>query len=246
MTLDEAQRVLMLFRPGVSDPSDEEFAEAVALARTHAELRAWFEQHCAFQTAMRDKFRQVEVPPGLKAQLDKSLTHARKPRWQRHAPWLAAAAAVVLLAVAGTLLLGPRKPDRFADYRSRMVRTGLGVYPMDIFTKSIAELRRYHASRGAPSDYALSPKLEKLSLTGGALIQWRSNPVAMACFDRGDKQMIFLFVMKRSAVKDSPPAVPAVPQVTRVKSLVTVSWTQDDNTYLLAGPEEPDFPSKYR
>jgi hypothetical protein len=84
--------------------------------------------------------------------------------------------------------------------------------------------------------------LERLQLTGGGRLTWRSNPVAMVCFDRGDKQMLFLFVMKRSAVKDPPPETP---QLARVNQMVTASWSRGDNTYVLAGPEEADFLKKY-
>jgi len=106
------------------------------------------------------------------------------------------------------------------------------------------EVRRFLEERGAPSDYELTKGLEKLTLTGAGLLRWRSNPVAMVCFDRGDKQMVFLFVMNKAAVKDSPPAAP--PQVAQVNKLLTVSWTRDDYSYVLAGPEEPDFEKKYR
>jgi hypothetical protein len=64
----------------------------------------------------------------------------------------------------------------------------------------------------------------------------------MVCFDRGDGRMLYLFVMDRSAVKDAPPVTPGV--VTANK-LVTASWTRGDRTYLLAGPEEAGFASKY-
>lgn len=242
MTIDEAKQVLVLFRPGTTDAKDPEFAEALELARNYPELGAWFEKHCAYQTAMRDKFRQLEVPPGLKAQLEEAQSLARQRRSARRMAWMAAAAAVLLLALAGALL-GPRIPDRFADYRSRMVSTTQRAYRMDLHTSDKAEMRRYVAQRGAPSNYRLTPKLEQLTQTGGGVMQWRSNPVSMVCFDRGDKQMLFLFVMKKTAVKDSPPTAP---QLERVSSLVTVSWTQGDNTYVLAGPEEPGFAEKYR
>jgi hypothetical protein len=64
----------------------------------------------------------------------------------------------------------------------------------------------------------------------------------MVCFDRGDKQMLFLFVMKRSAVKDPPPPTP---QLGKVRQMLTASWTQGENTYVLAGPEEAGFLGKY-
>src|SRR5262245_28984165 len=145
VTLEEAKGVLMLFRPGVSDPGDGEFAEALELARTDPQLGAWFEQHCAFQKAMREKFRQLEVPPGLKSHLEESLKRARHQRWHRSAPWLAAAAAVVLLVLAASLL-GSRKPDHFADYVSRMVRSALVDYRMDRRTTNQVVLREYFAS----------------------------------------------------------------------------------------------------
>jgi hypothetical protein len=139
-------------------------------------------------------------------------------------------------------LLGPRIPNRFADYRSRMVRGALRGYSMDIVTNVMKEVRRFHADRGAPSDYALTKGLENLTLTGAGLLEWRTNPVAMVCFDRGDHEMLFLFVMNKTAVKDSPPAAP---QVEPVNKLLTVSWTRGDYTYVLAGPEESDFEKKY-
>jgi hypothetical protein len=43
-------------------------------------------------------------------------------------------------------------------------------------------------------------------------------------------------------VKDAPPTSP---QVTKVNKLVTVSWSEGDRAYVLAGPEEVDFSKKY-
>jgi hypothetical protein len=104
------------------------------------------------------------------------------------------------------------------------------------------QLRQFIAGKGAPSEYQLTKGLQKLQLTGGGCLQWRSHPVAMVCFNRGDDQMLFLFVMKRSALKD-PPA--GTPQVSKVTELQTVSWTRGEYTYVLAGPEEPQFLRKY-
>ena len=107
---------------------------------------------------------------------------------------------------------------------------------------SKSRLRQFIAGKGAPSEYQLTKGLEKLQLTGGGGLQWRSHPVAMVWFNRGDDQMLFLFVMKRSALKD-PPA--ETPQVSKVTELQMVSWTQGGYTCVLAGPEEPQFLRKY-
>ena len=106
----------------------------------------------------------------------------------------------------------------------------------------MANLRQKIAGKGGPADYQLTKGLEKLTLTGGAVMPWRDNPVAMVCFDRGDKQMLFLFVMKKAAVKDPPPQQP---RLAKVNQLITASWTRGEDTYLLAGPDEPDFARKY-
>ena len=247
MTPEHAKRVLMLYRPGTADAEDPEVVEAMSLARSNPELGAWFQQHCAFQTAMRNKFRQIQAPADLKARLAEAHKRVQvrpgRGRQRQRTAWMAAAAVVLLLALAGTLLIGLRTPNRFADYRSRMVRTVLREYRMDILTNDMPAVRRFLKSGGAPSDYELTPGIDKLKLTGAGLLRWRGNPVSMVCFDRGDTNMLFLFVMNKVATKDLPPAELKVVQV---KKLLTLSWTRDDKAYVLAGPVEPDFARKYR
>jgi hypothetical protein len=220
-------------------------AEALELAGRDPELGHWFEQHRAFQKVMRAKFRQIEAPAHLKTML--LIGRAAPSRvvpptvwWRRPLP-LAVTVAVVLLGLAA-LWLRPARPDQFANFRTRMVSTALREYRMDIVTNDMRQVRQFMVARGAPGDYVLTPGLERLELTGGGRLQWRGEPVAMVCFNRGDNQMLFLFVMKRSALKD-PPA--AAPQALRVTELQTVSWTRGDYVYVLAGPEDPEFPRKY-
>ena len=246
MNSAEAKKVLLLYRPGTADVADPQMAEALELAHRDPDLGRWFEQHRAFQKAMRAKFQQIEVPAHLKASL--LIQGAAQPRiitpqaWWRSPVWLSAAAVVLLLLGLAGAWLKPRTPDRFANYQTRMVSQVLREYRMDLVTNDMRQIRQFMAQRGAPADYDVTQGLERLQLTGGGLLTWRSNPVAMVCFDRGDKQMLFLFVMKRSALKDPPPETP---QLTRVREMLTASWTRGDKTYFLAGPEEGDFVRKY-
>jgi hypothetical protein len=237
-----AKRILLLYRPGAADPADPAMAEALELARQDQELNRWFEQHCAFQTAMRAKFRQIPAPDHLKQRLLAQPKIVRLQVWWRNPVWLAAAASIVgLIGLAG-LWLKPRTPDRFADYQARMVRAALREYRMDLVTTDLKQVRQFMAANGAPADYVLTRGLERLQLAGGGLLRWRSNPVAMVCFNRGDDQILFLFVMNRAAVKDPPPVTP---RVAKVNKLLTASWSSNNQTYVLAGPEETDFVRKY-
>jgi hypothetical protein len=246
VTSSEAREILLLYRTGTADAADTEMAEALALARQDPELGRWFEQHRAFQKAMRARFRQIEVPAHLKASLliqkPAQRTFVTPQVWWRRPVWLTAAAAVLLVLGLISAWLKPRVPDRFANFQSRMVGAAQLAYRMDLETNDMQQVRQLMASRGAPADYDVPPALEHLQLTGGGGLTWRSNPVAMVCFDRGDKQMLFLFVMKRSAVKDPPPKTP---QLVKVRQMLAASWTHGDNTYVLAGPEEADFLKKY-
>ena len=246
MNASEAREVLLLYRPGTADAADPQMAEALELAREDPELGRWFEQHRAFQKAMRAKFQQIEVPAHLKTSLltqkPAQTTSIPLQSWRRSPVWLTAALAVLLLLGLAGVWLRPTGSNRFANYQSRMVGEAQRQYQMDVVTNDMRQIRQFMVTSGAPADYDVTPGLQRLQLTGGGRLTWRSNPVAMVCFDRGDKQMLFLFVMKRSAVKDPPPETP---QLTKVSQMLTARWSRGDNTYVLAGPEEADFLKKY-
>ena len=246
MNISEAKEILLLYRPGTAELADPQMTEALALARQDPELGRWFEQHRAFQKAMRAGFQQIEVPAHLRtsllARMSVQPAVTTPSAWWRNPVWLTAAATVVLLLGLAGIWLNPRPADRFANYRSRVLGEALRDYRMDVVTNDMQKVRQFMASHGAPADYDLTRGLAQLQLTGGGRLTWRSNPVTMVCFDRGDKQMLYLFVMKRSAVKD-PPSI--TPQLAKVHQMVTISWVHGDNSYVLAGPEEPDFIKKY-
>jgi hypothetical protein len=237
VTSKEAREILLLYRPGTRDAEDPDIVEAMAVARHDAELGKWFDQHQAFQVAMRAKLRELQAPEHLKLALSARPKVVPLPllRWQQPV-WLAAAAMFVLLLTV-VVWPKPRVHDRFADYRLTMVVAAENPYLMDTNSDMLL-LRAKLAEKHAPASYALTPGLTKLQLTGGAAMKWRNNPVSMVCFDRGDKQMVFLFVLSRSALKDPPPETP---KVLTVDELTTASWSRGELTYVLAGRPERDF-----
>ena len=244
MTPAEAKEILLLYRPGTCDAEDPEVIQALAVARENPDVARWFDQHCAFQNALRTRLRQIEVPAHLKSLVLANVRNARiipLPTPSRAPLWLAAAACLLLLAVAG-VWTHPRTVNNYSNFQARVVSTALRDYRMDIVTNEMGEVRRYLASQGVPADYEVPPRLSRLKLTGAGALRWRSNAVAMVCFNRGDNQMLFLFVVNRKAIKDAPPEKP---QVGRQQDYFAVRWSRGDKTYLLAGPQEANFLQKY-
>jgi hypothetical protein len=240
---EQAKEVLLLYRPGTADAEDPQVQQAIELAQRDLELGRWFQNHCHFQEVMRAKFREIEAPAHLKAALIAQRKIVPLEPWWRNPIWLTAAAAMFLLLL--WLPFRPRLavPDHFANYREMMVSIALKNYRMDWTTNDQHGLRQLLAAKGAPANYDVPRGLEQLKLTGGAALTWRNHPVSMVCFDRGNKQMLFLFVMPRAGLKD-PPDSPE-PELTKVSSYLTATWTRGENTYVLAGPAEQDFLKKY-
>jgi hypothetical protein len=236
VTQKEAKHILALYRPEIDDPSEPELREALEAAERDAELREWFIQQRAFQATIREKLRRIEPPPELQRRILEGRKIVRPAVWWRSPRSLAAAAAVVLLlGLATAIWRNPESQDEFSIYRSRMVRTALREYAMDIVSGDQAEVRRFLASRNAPADYVLPRNLEQFPLTGAGVLRWKNHPVSMVCFEREDKQMVFLFVAPQDSIGSPPPGTPILAQVNK---LVTAGWTQDDKTYLLAGPDD--------
>ena len=241
----EVKKILQIYRPGTDDSNDRQIAEALLVAKRSRELDDWLREYTFFQTAVREKFQQIPVPAHLKEAILSQPKIIHLP-WWRNAGTLRAAASIVLLIGLCVALAGlwkkPPVPDRFVDYQSRMARSALREYRMDLVTNDLEQVRQLMTSKGAPSDFSVPKGLAQLQLSGGGVLRWRNNPVAMVCFNRGDDQMLFLFVMARSAVKDPPSTVP---ELAKNNKLQMVSWSDGDKTYLLAGPDEMESLRKY-
>ena len=244
MTIPDAKKILQLYRAS-GDATDYEIAEALELARRDNELGVWLEQHNRFQSAVREKFSEIIIPAGLKEKILAETKIRPLPFWRSPVSLRMAASIVIFIGLCfatGAFWKTSRARDRFADYESRMVRSALREYQMDLVTNDLKQVREFMASRGAPADFSLPKGLSKLQLTGGGVLHWRNQPVSMVCFNRGDNQMLFLFVMDRSAIKDPPVAKIGVK---KINNLSAASWTEGDKTYVLAGPEELNFVQKY-
>lgn len=221
-------------------------AAALALCRQDRELAHWFENHCAVQNAIHVRFNQVPVPEGLKEQILSEYKPQMGVTWWRQPVVLAATAMFLALVVAGSLWLAiphqSKEEVSFASYRSRMVRTALRTYGMDLETNDLVQIRTYLAQHQAPAGYVLPKNLASVPSVGCGVLKWQDQPVAMVCFQTGQpavpgiKSDLFLFVIDRKSVPD--PTVDNAPEFLSVNKLVTASWKDDENVYVLAGFDE--------
>ncbi len=236
MTTREAKEILLLFRPGRGDEADPQIATALEVVEGDADLQAWFREHCAFAEAVRKKLNELPVPRTLKGDilLGPKVVHGPAHWWSRRAAL--AAAGFVFFAVVASVWWTSRPTSMFDDYRARMVGTILREYRMDIVTNDMQAVRSFLVNKGAPADYVVPSNLSATSLTGAGALSWRGQPVSMVCFDRGQQDMVFLFVSLKHNVDDPPSA----PQLALVSELATASWTSGDKIYLIAASGEPE------
>jgi hypothetical protein len=228
---EQAREILMAWRPGLDLEQDSEVARALETARQDPELRAWLDRHAAFQEGMKEAWSSIPVPPDLE---DRILARAKTvsiPSRRMRAAIVAVAAAVVMLLGLSVLWLGAPEEDSFDTYRSRMVRSVLRQYRMDIETSDMARIREFLSGNDAPADYALAGDVEALPVIGAGVLSWRDRRVSMVCLDGGQEGTVFLFVVDRSVVRDPPPSRP---QYERVSRLTTASWSDEERAYVLA------------
>jgi len=239
----EAREILACFRRGSDDASEPRFAEALELARRDPALAQWFDEQGAFDAALRDRFQQIPVPVDLREQILARLpSRAREIVWWRRPAVRSIAAGIAALAVMAGFWLATRR-DNFDAYREEMVAIVSGAYEIRFKSSDFDQIRNYLASRGSPSDYALTPALQGLDTEGVSVIQWRGRNVSLICLDAGADRDLFLFVAHRSVFRDAPAT--ASPQFSRVAGMATASWSAGNHIYFLAGRGDEQFLRQY-
>jgi hypothetical protein len=234
---DEAKMLLLCYRPGTTDAEDPQVAEALALAERDPELKEWLAVHCTRESVVREKFRQIAAPAGLKEQIiSEQAAHDRMNRWRKKFAPMALAALVLLMALCTFWYYRPVPDDTLAIYQSRMAGVALRGYAMDVATNDPAAIRAYLAQNHAPADFILPASLQQATLAGCAVEGWQDVKVAMICFRTRQAPPdaatdLWLFVVDRTAVKKS--SAGPVPQLSQVNRLTAATWVQGDKLYFL-------------
>jgi hypothetical protein len=239
----------LLYRHGTADADDPQIAEALALAEGDPELKDWMVIHCARQFVVREKFRQIGAPAGLKEQIISEQAAQENLHRSRKKFALTAVAAVLLLLASGSLWFSHRtRDDTLAIYQNQMAGVALRGYAMDVVTNDPAAIRTYLAQNHAPAEFVIPASLKQATLTGCAVEGWQGVKVSMICFRTRPAAPevasdLWLFVVDRAAVKDS--AVGTVPRFSQVNRLMTATWVQGDQLYFLGTTGDPQTIQHY-
>jgi anti-sigma factor RsiW len=241
VTKAEAKRILIAHRPGQgSVGNDAEFFAALEEVWRNPELAQWWKRQRDFHAAMAQGFVSAPVPPELRAAILERARVVSFPWWRQPRTWAAAAAMVLLLGLGAFFIWPEDKAGSLATFRSRMVRTVLRQYRMDIQTNDMAVIRDFHATNGAPADYILPPGLAVLPASGAGILSWQGARVSMVCLDAGARGTLFLFVASDTQVQP-----PSYREFAPVGSLMTVSWSGGRKVYVLASSDDRENLEKY-
>jgi len=102
---------------------------------------------------------------------------------------------------------------------------------MDVFTRDLATLKNFLTGKGVPADFSLPPRLAATPLKGGATLSWQGKPVSMVCFDPGQGETLYLFVLAENKQQ--------TPDIEKVKGLSTATWSDGGKVFILAGRLPP-------
>src|SRR6266487_4837810 len=232
----EAKFVLNAYRPGGQDASDPRFADALEQARRDPVLEHWFNESIEFDTAMTGKLCAIAVPPDLRENILAGAKVSRPLRWFKPFVNWAIAAALISMAILGSLIWQETRPRHLAGWQNE----ALGVISslvrqessFDAQSHDAGELLAWLRANHAPAAEKLPDNLAKLSSLGCKTFLWNGNPVSVICFTRPDGRLIHLVTITVSAASER--AIKPEANLIQQGHWATATWREGDRVYMLA------------
>ena len=233
MDRQEAKMILQVLRPTDLNTAEPAVIEALVFSESDPELKAWWVAQQSFDRKIAAKLGEVPLPADLRA----TILAGRKiepftPR-PHLAFWLAAAAVVAILCVAGTFrqvsASGPLARTEYAATVLPLLNEdapALGMASPD-HDKIVAWLKERNAPTGG-----LPVKMSTLPTVGCQKFVVHGHNVSLICFVVEGGKLVHLFVVDKQALSD-PPGNNA-PEFNQVQGWSTASWSDGRMSYLLA------------
>jgi hypothetical protein len=233
----EAKFILNAYRPDGQDASDPRFAEPLEQARRDPVLQRWFGESIAFDAAMTEKLRGIEVPSDLRESILAGVKVSRPLRWSRPFIKWAIAAALIALAILGSFIWRePRKVSGLAEWQSQALDVVSSLVrnksSFDAQSHNADELLAWLRANHAPAAQTLPQNLDKLESLGCKTFSWSGTPISVICFLRPDGGLIHL--VTTDAVAPIKRATKGRPELVQQGDWATATWREGDKVYMLA------------
>lgn len=236
MNSQQAKFILQSWRASGLDDTDPRFEEALQAVENDPELAAWFERELALDRIIANKLRSATAPraqavvdlpkPSPTTNAPTSLAAANR----RH--WLAWAASLAVLAVAGSLILPALRPPTDANrFRTDMAAYLNAGFSLDLMNTDPSALLEWMVARPALAAAQVPAAVRQLPAIGCRALTWAGSPVGLLCFSDGG-QAVHLFVLNPPKGFEMDGITGLVVQETA--GWTTAGWTQNGLVYLLA------------
>jgi hypothetical protein len=232
MNNQEAKFILGAYRPDGRDAQDSRFAEAIAQAERDPELRAWWDNQRAFDATVAAKLRDVAPPPGLRESiLAGGRASQPRRRWWSQPGWLAAAAAVALLATLTVALREFRSVPNLEQLATFAVKDLDHAHDDHSgYPANLAAVQGQLASAPGPLTEGIKLDLEELRRKNCRTVRVAGREVFEVCFQR-DGTWFHLYAARRSDFAPGP-ADPKALLAARGKYAAT-AWSDGTHVYAL-------------
>jgi hypothetical protein len=249
MNREEAKSLLMIYRPGTTDPTDPQISEALAFAKNDAELSIWLADQLARHESLAQSFKNISAPAGLKEQIlsEYAASQRTSALYRNVIPAVLAVVMVVFLFVRGFTPSQVRDND-IKTFRNRMAGAALRGYVMDYETNNLAAISNFLRDHQAPSEFVLPTGLAKLEPKGCSVQTWQKGRATMICFHTGRPQKasvksdLWLFIVDAATVKGG---IDGLSQFGKVNSLNTAVWEKQGKIYFLGVEGEESLVKSY-
>ena len=247
MDNQEAKFILSAYRPGGQDANDRRFAEALEQAQLDPILERWFRDSIAFDAAVTEKLSALEAPVDLRESILVGVKVSRPLRWMQPFGAWPIAAAILLAAIVGALVLRESSKPRLAGWQTQGLQTIRslvnGRSSFDAQSHRAGELVNWLQAHDAPAAEPLPQSLETLESLGCKTFLWNQELVSVICFTRPDGGLIHLVVTKASPASDR--ALKGEPEFVQHGEWATATWRKGDMIYMLALEGWPDQLQSY-
>ena len=245
MNNHEAQFVLNAYRPNGQDAADPQFFDALAQARRDPTLQQWLTDSIAFDKAVTEKLRAVQAPNGLRETILAGGKVSRPSGWMTPLHKLGIAAAILLFAIAGSVIYQTSKPrlagwqTEALDVISSLVK---GKSRFDFQSHDSAQVVAWLADNRAMSPTKIPDHLMGLQSLGCKTFSWNGNDVSVICFV-SDGREVHLVMTKASAMVSR--AREGEPQLVQRGKWATATWRSGEMVYMLVSEGSPDALRSY-